>query len=1220
MSDFNRTINIYVESGAAQQAYDVLAKRQANLTAETAEYIAKGKDIPEKLTKKLEDVTAALDRQAKKLSGELSPSYKDLTGTVSNLTKEVSRMSAQDAGYAKKVKELTEAKEAANAYRNSVINVGAAMEEGKHHSEGFGGAIKEIFAGMTMEKLLEKGVEKIKEFFTEAIKESQALELGQKQLKNALEGVGRVDALEKLNQQAETYSKKFGYLYVPEITKVQDALVTFGRLSMNQINDVMPVIINFSAKTGQSLEESASTILSAMEGNGRALKKFGIEIVKDGTFAQNYGLVMNQLAKRVDGAAAVFDSSASGALARFGVAMKERQEQLGNELLPILAKTLDGVTSFTEALSKAPKFIKDNWNAIFLLIGAYVAYNAATIASTLITTYKTRATIANSIAEAYNATVKRVSAAATVVQTAATNLAQFATAVYTGQITLATAATQAMGVATAFATGGLTLIIGAVAAGASAWAYYATRTKEVALNLQMMGELQGEANKNTVEEKAKLEDLLSVARDETMTKEKRKEAIDQLNLISPEYLKGITLETINTEAAKKAIDDYIKSLDKKALTEAYAAKNVELQKKLIEEKDKAAKDELEWYEKGAIALGTFIDGSDREAKMTAISTQRKKEKVAATEDEIEVFKKLRDEQLKKGNIDTPEEKKHNDDAALRNDQGDKKRDKELDAFKKFYASLEKMHEESLHANDTAEEKETFAIAEKYKEDILKLNQFYKDKVISRAEFDKTMKLMNDTYVRQVEAIKPKYDYENELKAAEAMNVAMLKLNDQRLLKGEISEIEYNARLKVLEETNLQTKTAIAKKYAPIFDKAKEDEVAFEKAANQKEIADYLAMMAEKRVIEETISKYKQETAKVNAAIAGKGAKDETVEKLKALDEWHNEEIKKAKGNNEVLLALTADFEAKKQQIIEDANQQTLSTVAKDIKEYGGDLIKVLSSISKIMENNENSALKADKKANDTKLLQYKHQLDSKHISQKKYDQLVEAANEEMAKKEDDLKRKQFERNKAIKIAEAVINTAAAVLQALANNPPPLSYALAAVAGVLGGVEIGVIASEQYADGTASYGDTLPGQPHSAGGNPILDSKTGQKIGEVERGEAIIPADAAKNNPDVIRQLLTTGRKKNLINQMHPVRQLDQSRNLDNISAAQNQSAYHRSSAASAGTNGSSDSTSQYLQELIHIGREHITETKKVGEKQPVISLTDFHKKEKDYKFILDKQI
>jgi hypothetical protein len=65
------------------------------------------------------------------------------------------------------------------------------------------------------------------------------------------------------------------------------------------------------------------------------------------------------------------------------------------------------------------------------------------------------------------------------------------------------------------------------------------------------------------QEKVKIESLILIAKNEKRTKNERLNAIKQLNEISPEYLGNIKLETINTEAATIAVDNYVKSLETK---------------------------------------------------------------------------------------------------------------------------------------------------------------------------------------------------------------------------------------------------------------------------------------------------------------------------------------------------------------------------------------------------------------------------------------------------------------------------------------------------------------------------------------------------------------------------------------------------------------------------------------------------------------------------------
>ena len=91
-----------------------------------------------------------------------------------------------------------------------------------------------------------------------------------------------------------------------------------------------------------------------------------------------------------------------------------------------------------------------------------------------------------------------------------------------------------------------------------------------------------DAQKNIVEEKLKVEQLLKVAKNENLTKETRRKAIKELNDISPEYLGNLTLEKINSEEAKKATDSYTESLLRNAKAQASKEKLIEIEKQLID--------------------------------------------------------------------------------------------------------------------------------------------------------------------------------------------------------------------------------------------------------------------------------------------------------------------------------------------------------------------------------------------------------------------------------------------------------------------------------------------------------------------------------------------------------------------------------------------------------------------------------------------------------------
>lgn len=92
------------------------------------------------------------------------------------------------------------------------------------------------------------------------------------------------------------------------------------------------------------------------------------------------------------------------------------------------------------------------------------------------------------------------------------------------------------------------------------------------------------------------------------------------------------------------------------------------------------------------------------------------------------------------------------------------------------------------------------------------------------------------------------------------------------------------------------------------------------------------------------------------------------------------------------------------------------------------------------------------------------------------------------------------------IIQATISTAQAVLQALASSPPPASFILAAIAGALGGIQIGVIAGNKpkeippvYADG--GFTSAIGPRDH-----------TGFRVaGVVHEGEYVVPAHVLNSN-------------------------------------------------------------------------------------------------------------
>lgn len=129
----------------------------------------------------------------------------------------------------------------------------------------------------------------------------------------------------------------------------------------------------------------------------------------------------------------------------------------------------------------------------------------------------------------------------------------------------------------------LAVALGVLVAGIYAY----TQATDGAVSVtKLYADVRETAAKSVAKEKAELDTLLKIAKDETLSKQQRQSAIDKLNKISPEYLGNLRLETINTNEAKKAIDAYNVALNQRALQQAVLSKKTELFNQLIELQNK----------------------------------------------------------------------------------------------------------------------------------------------------------------------------------------------------------------------------------------------------------------------------------------------------------------------------------------------------------------------------------------------------------------------------------------------------------------------------------------------------------------------------------------------------------------------------------------------------------------------------------------------------------
>lgn len=126
------------------------------------------------------------------------------------------------------------------------------------------------------------------------------------------------------------------------------------------------------------------------------------------------------------------------------------------------------------------------------------------------------------------------------------------------------------------------LIAAAIGVAIGAMVLFNKATEKTARSQNVLRAVARSATESIAKEKAEVEKLLFIARDENVSKEQRLKAVKELNKISPEYLGNLKLETINTDKAREAVDKYNTALLATAKAKAAQEKLQEIQAKIID--------------------------------------------------------------------------------------------------------------------------------------------------------------------------------------------------------------------------------------------------------------------------------------------------------------------------------------------------------------------------------------------------------------------------------------------------------------------------------------------------------------------------------------------------------------------------------------------------------------------------------------------------------------
>ena len=448
--------------------------------------------------------------------------------------------------------------EAYGVLEQRLKDVSGRISELKQNAKSFGElASDDTVNGMLLGNLLTKGAElfgeKVREF-----KDSIA-ELVNGGLEMAEQADGVTRAFNSLNQEGLLDNLRKATKGTVNDVQLMTAAVQANdfRIPLEDLGKYLEFAQLKAQQTGQSVDYMTNSIVTGLgRKSPMILDNLGISAAEISEKTKETGDFMKAVAEIVDNQlAAAGDTyiSAADRAAQKTVELQNAQKALGDEILPLKEQWDDAYADM-------------QLNTISLISWCVKHQGVVKTLGILLTAF-TVVAIATSNAIKTNIVVTKGAAAAqqawNVISATGIGLMKLLQAGFlllTGRVTQAKAAWASMNVTMKAS------VFGLIAAGVAILAMKLWDMKKATdastLAQKALNNIRTEAQKQVVEERMKLENLIKVAKDEKLSMDERYKAVDALNKIVPHYNATIDKTTKKFKASDKALKAYINNLVK----------------------------------------------------------------------------------------------------------------------------------------------------------------------------------------------------------------------------------------------------------------------------------------------------------------------------------------------------------------------------------------------------------------------------------------------------------------------------------------------------------------------------------------------------------------------------------------------------------------------------------------------------------------------------------
>ncbi len=764
-------------------------------------------------------------------------------------------------------------------------------------------------------------------------------------------------------------------------------------------------------------------------------------------------------------------------------ALQERIIQLGQELLPLMKYAISSTSAIVKVLLTLTKFVKENGTAIAILasgIAAYtIAVNAATIATKL---HNAIVTIATSVQKAWNLALK-----ANPIGLVASAVAMLVVGI------IALVRKQKEGVAV---------------------------TKELTATQKALSEIDKQAGEEFTKEAAKVRALSAALHNDKLAIDQRKEALQQLRSIVPDYHAELTTEGKLINDNVDAINKYVESLKESIRLKAnedklqtILSRQIELEEQVNIDDDGSIEKKLARLQKENQDLVEALSMEADAGNYAAARDIHTLNRINSIANEIQIVSKALEEynELSKEAERLGAKVAVSEQTPLGINAND--RDGNSSAKNKFQAEDDwREREEALNRISYATGQVNY---KQYTRRMLEIQEQYHKKKLKHTDL-----AGNEDVTIQADYLEAKkkleeYDNKEMLRiSAEEENKLYKGIQagiQQRYIDGLISKETYDLEMEQAEINHLR-------KMRDIHEVGTKEYIAADNAYTQALTQNQIKQRENfQRTQEKYLEIYKQMQEKYfgNIKISDQAGYDEAVRNLEVV---HAQMLAATEGNAREQMKVERAFQEAKYQLGKQYNvdnarelgmsyRSAIEGAAEWLKSDGGQALTgaldtLLSSMSAIFSEVSN-LIQAEADINTAAVeSSYDSQISAAEGNKAKVNKLEEQKQAEIAKIKQEANRKMF----AMQVIQAIAQTAMSALSAYSSAAaiPVVGWIMAPIAAAMavaaGGIQIAAIKKQQQASeaqGYASGGYTPKGLKY-------------QEVGVVHAGEWVASQELLAN--------------------------------------------------------------------------------------------------------------